>query len=125
MASGVLDRMEARARVVRTRAAVRGWTYRQRHLAAGVWFRLRRLLADAKAAYVITDDEARQLAADGYRPEPSGRDLAPEKTILFVDESRLRTLAGRRPIPVGLGPEFLQARVIALVAFDGLRSPSR
>jgi len=54
-----------------------------------------------------------------------GRDIAPEKTILFVDESRLHTLDSRRPIPVGLDPEFLQARVIALVAFDGLRSPSR
>jgi hypothetical protein len=44
-----LERMQDRARSVRARAAVRGWQYRQRHLAAGVCFRLRRVLADARA----------------------------------------------------------------------------
>jgi hypothetical protein len=110
---------------VRTSAAVRAWTYRQRHLAAGVWFRLRRVLADARAAYVITDEDAGQLEAEGYAPEPSGRDVSPAKIILFVDQARLMTLSACRPIPVSLGPEFLAARAVALVAFDGVRAQSR
>ena len=114
-----IDRMQARARTVRTRATVRRWRYRQRHLAAGVWFRLRRVLAEASAAYVITEEDALQLAAEGYEPEPSGGQVAPAKTILFVDKARLRTLGTCRPIPVSLGPEFLAARTIALVPFDG------
>lgn len=118
MDSGPIDRMRARARAVRTRARVRSWTYRQRNLAAGVWFRLRRVLADASAAYEISDEDARRLVAEGYRPEPCGGEVAPEKTILFVDERRLSKIETRRPIRVGLGPDLLAARAIAVVPFD-------
>jgi hypothetical protein len=114
----VLDAMRARARDVRTRDAIRRWQYRQRNLAAGVWFRLRRALADAKAAYVISDEDARRLVAEGYPIERCGRELTPEKTIVFVEETRVTDLASRRPIPVGLGPDFLTATAVALVRFD-------
>jgi len=110
--------LRARAQAVRTRAAVRRWSYRQRDLAAGVWFRLRRVLADAKDAYVISDDDARRLVAEGYAAEACGAEVSPEKTILFVDQRRLSMIDGRRPIPVGLGPDFMAARAIALVRFD-------
>jgi hypothetical protein len=110
--------MQSRARAVRTRAAIRQWHYRQRHLAGGGWFRLRRILADARAAYVIPDDEARRLLGEGYRLEEPGGDVEPGKMLLFVDESRLSAVPGRRAIPVGLGPEFLAASAVALVAFD-------
>lgn len=113
-----LDRMRARARDVRTRAAIGRWNYRQRDLAAGVWFRLRRVLADAKAAYVISDEDARRLIAEGYEPEACGSDVAPARTIVFVDETRLANLESRQQIPVGVGPDFLTARAIALIAFD-------
>lgn len=115
--------MRARARDVRTRAAIRRWSYRQRNLAAGVWFRLRRVLADAKAAYVISDQDARRLMAEGYAVEACGSNVTPEKTILFVDEQRLAGLESRSPIPVGLGPSFLGAGAIALVGFDDVRRP--
>jgi hypothetical protein len=118
VASDPLERMRTRARDVRTRAQVRSWTYRQRNLAAGVWFRIRRMLADARAAYVISDEDACRLVTEGYTREACGREIAPEKTILFVDEPRLSRIATRRPIPVGLGPEFLAAHAVALVAFD-------
>ena len=121
MDSRPLDRMQARARQVRTRVSVRRWNYRQRHLAAGVWFRLRRVLADAKAAYVISEQDARRLVAEGYRVEACGSQVTPEKAILFVDEARLSSVESRRSIPVGLGPDFLTATAIALVAFDGVR----
>jgi hypothetical protein len=113
--------MHARARAARTRAEVRRWNYRQRDLAAGVWFRLRRVLADARAAYVISEADGQQLMAEGYAVEPSGNQLAPEKTILFVDEARLSMVASRQPIPVELGPAFLGATTVALVAFEGIR----
>ena len=121
MSSLVLDTMRARARDVRTRAAVRSWNYRQRNLAGGVWFRLRRVLADARAAYVISDDDARRLVEEGHQPEACGTEVAPEKTMLFVDEARLSGLISRRQIPVGLGPAFLAARAIALVPFEEAR----
>jgi hypothetical protein len=110
---------------VRTRAVIRRWHHRQRNLASGVWFRLRRSLASARAAYVIPDDEARGLIDDGYAVEPCGRELAPEKTLVFVDERRLSAIAARREIAVNLGPEFLAARSIALVPFDGTKDDTR
>ena len=119
---GAIERMRARARAVRSRAAVRVWHYRQRHLASGVWFRLRRVLSDANAAYVISEVDAARLIAGGCRPEPCGLELAPEKTILFISESQLSTLDAPRAIRVALGPELLTARTIALVPFDGARA---
>lgn len=109
--------MRARARAVAARAAVRRWNYRQRNLAAGLWYRVRRLLADAEAAYVISEDDARLLEAQGYVPAASGREMAPEKLIFFVDPDRLSTLESRRRIRVDLGPDFLAARSVALVPF--------
>jgi hypothetical protein len=113
-----VERLRDRARGARARAEIRAWDYRQRNLAAGVWFRVRRALARARAAYAITDEDARQLIAEGFEPEPSGRELAPVRTLLFVDDARLARVASRRAIPVGLGPEFFAASSIALVSFD-------
>ena len=117
MTKNLLDTLRARAKAVRTRAAVRRWNFRQRHLAAGVWFRLRRVLADAGTAYVIDDADARRLIAEGYPAEACGAELSPPKIIVFVEESRLSRI-GRRPIPVGLGRDFMAASSIALVRFD-------
>jgi hypothetical protein len=119
--SHVLERMRGRARDVRTRRAIQRWQYRQRRLAAGVWYRLRRVLADAQAAYVIAEQDARQLVAEGYRPDPCGADIAPAKVLVFVDERRLAAVASRRPIPVALGADFLAAAAVALVPFEGIR----
>jgi hypothetical protein len=110
--------MEARAKAVRTAAAVRRWRYRQRHLAAGVWFKFRLVLARASAVYAISAADARRLLDEGYGAEPCGRQLAPEKTLLFVDARRLSTIAERRPLRVGLGPDVLTAPILALVPFD-------
>lgn len=121
MDSDPIARMRARARGVKARAQVRRWSYRQRNLAAGVWFRLRRVLADARAAYEISEEDARRLEVDGYAPQPCGREVAPEKTIVFVDQQRLSRIEARRSIPVSLGPDFLAARVIALLPFDETR----
>jgi hypothetical protein len=117
--------MRARARAVHVRAAIRRWKYRQRNLAAGVWFQVRRALAAAKEAYVISDADVRQLLAEGYQPEACGARLEPEKTIIFVDSIRLSHIASRRQIAVRLGPDFLLARAIALVPFDSASASIR
>jgi hypothetical protein len=79
------------------------------------------VLADARSAYVISGEDAARLVAEGHTPAPCGAEVAPEKTILFVNEERLSHVESRRPIAVGLGPEFLTARAIALVPFDETR----
>jgi hypothetical protein len=113
-----IERMEARAKAVRTRAQVRAWQYRQRHHAAGMWFRLRRTLADAAEAYVVSGDDAARLSEDGYAPVACGREMSPEKAIFFVDAARLARVPSRRRIPVNLGPEFLGATAVVLVRFE-------
>jgi hypothetical protein len=122
MAEEAIRRMQARAHAVRTRAQVRSWQYRQRALAAGVWFRLRRVLADARAAFAISDADAGRLLDEGYRPAESGSQLTPEKRIFFVDEARVTDLPSRRAIPVGLGQDFLTSAAVVLIAF-GDRPP--
>jgi hypothetical protein len=122
MSEDILARMQARDRAVRARSQIRQWNYRQRNLAAGVWFRLRRILCDARAAYAIADEDAARLQSEGYRAEPCGKEVSPEKTLVFVDEKRLEKIASRRQIRVGRGPDFLSNRAIALVRFE-IREP--
>jgi len=73
------------------------------------------VLVEATAAYVIPEEEARRLIAEGVVPEPVGRELEPEKTLLFVDQTRLTGVRGRREVPLRLGPELLGARCLLLV----------
>jgi hypothetical protein len=113
----VTGALERRLRRHRSRLAIRAWEYRQRHCARGVWFRLRRVLADAARAFVITDDAARSLLAEGHAPEPVGAELEPAKTILFVPAERIARVAGAREVPVSLHAEVLEARCLALVRF--------
>ena len=116
----VLAKLRRRAERVKVRRRVRSWEYRQRDLAAGVWFRLRRVLADAKEAYAISEDEARRLVLEGYAAEACGQEISPNKALVFVDQERLTAIEGRTAIRVGLGEDFLGAPAVALLAFDGL-----
>jgi hypothetical protein len=113
----VTEALHRRAREIRARAAVRAWEYRQRHHAKGVWFRLRRVLAEAREAWAIPPDEADRLVAEGYVPEAVGSELAPPKRILFVPEARLATISARRRLRVGLGADLLGAPCVVLVRF--------
>jgi hypothetical protein len=122
MTEAGLERMRRRVQGVRTRAAIQRWNYRQRDLAAGVWLRLRRVLADAREAYVVSDDDVRRLVTEGYGPEACGNDISPAKTIVFVDAVRLSALESRRAIPVSLGPEFVAATALVLLPFEDSRS---
>lgn len=113
----VREDRQRRVRRARSRAAVRRWEYRQRNLAKGVWFRLRRLLADAREAYSIPDQAATVLASEGYREEPAGAELEPPRRIFFVPEERLSRIGGRRQLAVRLDVELLRSPALALVRF--------
>lgn len=110
--------LEQRVRQQRSRVLVRAWEYRQRRHARGVWFRLRRLLAHASTAHVISDDDARQLVSEGHRPEGVGAELEPPKLIVFATAGRIARLPSGRPIPVRLSGELLAARSLALAPFQ-------
>lgn len=107
--------LEHRARQIRTRAAVRVWEYRQRHHAHGVWFRLRRLLTQSREAYSISGDDAQRLLDEGAAPEVVGRELAPTKTIILTEPARLVGIRSKKPIPLRLGRDFLEAPYVVLV----------
>jgi hypothetical protein len=109
---------ERRVRQLRARALVRAWDYRQRRHARGVWFRLRRVLANASAAFVITADEARRLMAEGHRAEPVGNELEPPKLIVFAPTDRVAQIASARAVPVQLTSQLLEAKCLALTPFD-------
>jgi hypothetical protein len=115
---GTTTELERRARQARAGAAVRTWEYRQRHLAGGVWFRLRRLLADARECWQIPATESAVLLAEGIRPAPVGSELEPPKQIYVISAERCERIPDRRQLVVGLDAQLLAARHLVLVPFD-------
>jgi hypothetical protein len=109
--------LDRRLRALKSRQLVREWQYRQRRHASGVWFRLRRVLADASAAWEISREEAERLIADGFQPESVGQELAPSKVIVFVPADRIARIAGARPLAVRLSTDLLAAECLALTRF--------
>jgi hypothetical protein len=113
------DRLHRRARLIRERELVRGWEYRQRDHAKGVWYRFRRVLVDAAEAWVIDDRDADRLAALGRAALPVGAELQPPKRIFFVTAEELAGAPSRRRVPLRMAGELLEARNLALIAFAG------
>ena len=110
--------LEQRARQFRSRILVRSWEYRQRHHARGVWFRLRRVLTDAREAYAVAREDAETLVAEGHRPEPVGQELQPPKLIVFAPAALIERIASARPLEVRLSAELLAAECLVLVPFE-------
>jgi hypothetical protein len=110
--------LERRLQERRSRVVVRSWHYRQRRHAHGAWFRLRRVLADASAAYAISPADAAVLIAEGARPEPVGAELEPSRIILFASSSRIAALPSARPIALTLGADLLAEQTLALTPFE-------
>ena len=110
--------LERRLRQQRSRVLVRAWDYRQRHSARGVWFRLRRLLADAGAVLAVSREDAGRLIAEGSRPVPLGQELEPPKLIVVAPAERTRQLEYARPLAVRLSAELLAAECLVLVPFE-------
>lgn len=106
-----------RAQRVRSRAAVRAWEYRQRHHSKGVWFRLRRVLADAESTFAIPCSVVEKLEEEGYSREAVGAEIEPPKVILFVPAARLEQIPEKRRLRVAMDAEFLAAPCVALIRF--------
>ena len=106
-----------RAQRVRSRAAVRAWEYRQRKYSKGVWFRLRRVLADAESDFAIPCSEVKRLEEEGCLLEPVGAEIEPQKMILFVPAARLEQIPEKRRLRVTLDTEFFAAPCVALCRF--------
>ncbi len=109
--------LERRLRQRRSRVLIRAYHFRQLGHADGVWFRLRRALADAREVWAISPRDARQLAAEGHPVEPVGEELVPPKQILSVPAGRVARIPSARPIPLRLGTELLAAECLVLVPF--------
>jgi hypothetical protein len=97
--------------------AVRAWDYRQRHHSRGVWYRLRRALADASEAYAISPEDAHALLAERHTAEPVGAELAPARTIIFADAERIGRLSSARRLAPRLDADLLAVECLALVRF--------
>jgi hypothetical protein len=97
----------------------RAWEYRQRHLAHGVWFRLRCLLAQSERAYAIDPEEARRLVALGARPAAVGDELQPPRPIVVLSPGVDADVRRARALPVALSADLLTAPALALLPFAG------
>jgi hypothetical protein len=82
-----------------------------------MWTRLRRVLADARLAFIVSEEDAATLAAEGVAAASVGDELQPSKTIQVVPEARARALPSHREVTVRLGPEILGARHVVLCPF--------
>ena len=108
---------ERRLRELRSRVLVRAFDYRQRRHARGVWFRLRRALTLAEAAYALPRQEAERLLAEGHYRDPVGQELQPPRIVLVVPGERVASIASARTLAVRLSVELLSAECLALVPF--------
>ena len=111
------DGLHTRARRVRARASVRAWEYRQRNHSKGVWFRLRRVLADTESAFAIPCSAVERLEREGFRRESVGTEIEPQKVITFVPAARLEEIPEKRPLRVALDADFLATPCVALSRF--------
>ena len=110
----------ARAGAIRSRALVRRCEMRQLGHAAGVWFRLGRLLAFARSAWALSEGDADLLFAAGHSPHPVGLELEPPRRLFIIAEEKLASLASAREVALRASPEILGCRTLALVPFEGL-----
>lgn len=112
-----LARLRARARAVRSRAAVRRWELRRLDHAAGAWHDLTRRLALARRAWAISDEDATSLLSRGYEPDPAGLRFEPPRRLFVVEENVIGSLTGARELALQASPEILLSRNLALVPF--------
>lgn len=113
----MIPSFERRLRQLRSRVLIRSSEYRQRRHARGVWFRLRRVLAEASEAYAVTLEQAEELVREGRAIAPVGQELEPPKLIVFAPAARVARLASARPLAVRLSADLMRADGLALVPF--------
>ena len=112
-----IEKLEARAKAVRSRAAVQAWEIRQHAHARGTWFEIERLFALTSRAWVLTEADVQTLVEMGRRPCDVGLRMQPPRQYFVIELVDLGTLAGAREIKVQLSSEIVSAPSLALVLF--------
>lgn len=111
------EKLEARARAVRSRAAIRAWEIRQHAHARGAWFEIERLFALTSRAWALSEADVQTLVAAGRRPDDAGLRLQPPRRYFVIEPAEISTLADAREIEVALSSEIVSASALALVLF--------
>ncbi len=116
-----MDKLHARVREIRARAAIQRYEIRQMKYAGGVWFRLQRLLTFSRQAWTISDADARGLMAAGHEPHPAGLELEPPRRFFILrEDGEVTSLRSAREVPLHASTELLVAPAVALVLFKGI-----
>lgn len=118
------DRLQARVRAVRARAAIRRWELRQHHHAGGVWDRLQRRLALARRAWAISEPDAAALTRRGYTPDPAGLALEPIRRWFVVPEAEILELTEAQEVSLQFSSSLLAFPRLAVVPFDRATLPN-
>lgn len=108
-----------RVKQIRSRATIRRWGFRQRHLGHGAWDRFRTALAMARDAYAIDELTLQTLADEGFPSDRRGEKLEPPREIVWISPERAARL-GAPALVVRLDAEMLASRHLALVGFPGI-----
>lgn len=99
--------------------AVRRWELRQIDYAAGSWYRLTRVLALSRRAWVLSERDAERLIRAGHHPHPAGLDFEPPRRLFIISLEEVDLLDNPHEIPLRASPEILLAKTLALVPFEG------
>jgi hypothetical protein len=115
--SVAIEKLETRARAIRSRAATRAWEIRQHAHARGVWFQVERLFALTERAFALTDADVQTLLASGHQPHDVGLHLQPPRRFFVVDAADIAQVAGAREVTVVRSSAIITAPALALVLF--------
>jgi hypothetical protein len=117
------ERLHARLRQIRARAAIRAWEARQIGHARGVWFRLELLLARSRRALAISAADAALLRATGFEPHAIGDELEPAKLIFVVSEGTVPSAISGEDVPLQDDHRLLLAPALILIPFHREQRP--
>lgn len=112
------EKLEARVRALRSRAAIRAWEIRQHAHARGAWFAIERLFALTSRAWVLSKADVQALIDAGRQPDEAGLRLQPPRRFFLIERDEIATFADAREIEVSLSSELVSAPALALVLFD-------
>lgn len=115
--SGQSEKLEARARAIRSRATIRAWEIRQHAHARGAWFEIERLFALTSRAWALSETDVQTLVAAGRLPHGAGLRLQPPRRFFVIEPAEISTLACAREIEVALSSEIVSTPALALVLF--------
>lgn len=109
-----------RVKQIQMRARVRGWEFRQRHLAHGAWQRFRLALAMADEAYAVDEVTMQRLVQAGCVSDDRGTALEPPRQIIWITPEQAARLEGARRLALRLDADMLASTRLALVPFAGI-----